>query len=390
MKEYQLKYGCNPNQNPAKLFMEGGEKLPFEVLSGKPGYINFLDALNGWQLVREMKAALGMPAAASFKHVSPASAAAGLVLPQKLKKACFAQDIEGLDDSPVACAYVRARGTDPMSSFGDFIALSNECDLITAKIISREVSDGIIAPSFAPEALDILRQKKKGGYAVIQIDEGYAPQIIEKKQVFGVTFEQKRNDLLIDESLLKNIVTKNKNLTPSAKADMVAALITLKYTQSNSVCFAFNGQAIGVGAGQQSRIHCTALAASKADLWHLRQHDKVLGLKFIKGTARTEKNNLIEAYLTGEGEFENWKSFFLEKPPIFGREEKRQYLNGIKGVTLASDAFFPFSDNIERAAQSGVSFVAQPGGSLRDDSVIAACDKDGMVMVFTQARLFHH
>lgn len=390
MKEYELKYGCNPNQKPSRLYMEGGGHLPFEILSGKPGYINFLDALNGWQLVSEMKGALGIASAASFKHVSPTSAAAGLVLPQKLKQACFVEDLKGLDDSSVACAYARARGTDRMSSFGDWAALSDECDEITAKIISREVSDGIIAPKFTPKALEILKQKKNGSYAVVQIDSGYVPQNTEKRQIFGVTFEQKRNDIIIDGNILKNIVTKNKDISATAKADIIAALITLKYTQSNSVCFASGGQAIGVGAGQQSRIHCTRLAASKADLWHLRQHDKVLNLKFAKGIARSEKNNIIEAYLTQERGFDDWKTFFIEQPPIFSREEKREYLNSISGVTLASDAFFPFSDNIERAKESGVSFVAQPGGSLRDEEVISLCDKYGMVMVFTQVRLFHH
>ncbi len=390
MKEYELKYGCNPNQKPARLFMEGGSSLPFEVLSGRPGYINFLDALNGWQLVKELKEATGLAAAASFKHVSPTSAALGIILPQRLKAACFAEDIKGLDDSPIACAYVRARGTDRMSSFGDWAALSDECDEVTAKIISREVSDGIIAPGFSPKALEILKRKKEGAYAVVQIDGGYFPQSIEKKQVFGVTFEQKRNDVQIDQSLLQNIVTQNKNLDKNAKTDMITALITLKYTQSNSVCFAFGGQTIGVGAGQQSRIHCTRLAASKADLWHLRQHDKVLGLSFAKVVTRSEKNNLIDEYLAKERGFDNWQSYFTQKPPVFSQEEKRQYLNGIKGVTLASDAFFPFADNIERAKESGVSYVAQPGGSLRDGDVIALCNKFNMVMVFTGVRLFHH
>lgn len=390
MKEYELKYGCNPNQKPARLYMEGGGQLPFEILSGRPGYINFLDALNGWQLVSEMKNALGIAAATSFKHVSPTSAALGLVLPQRLKQACFVEDIKGLDDSPVACAYARARGTDRMSSFGDWVALSDECDEITAKIINREVSDGIIAPSFTPKALEILKQKKNGAYAVVKIDSGYFPQNTEKRQVFGVTFEQKHNDIIIDQNILKNIVTKNNDIPDSAKADIIAALITLKYTQSNSVCFASGGQAIGVGAGQQSRIHCTRLAASKADLWHLRQHDKVLSLKFAKGIARSEKNNIIETYLTQEKGFENWRAFFTEQPPIFSQQEKREYLNSVSGVTLASDAFFPFSDNIERAKESGVSFVAQPGGSLRDSDVISLCDKYGVVMIFTQVRLFHH
>lgn len=392
MKEYELKYGCNPNQKPAKLFMEKGDDLPFEILSGRPGYINFLDALNGWQLVSELKKATGAPSAASFKHVSPTSAAIGRALPEKLKKACFVTDIEGLDDSPLACAYARARGTDRMSSFGDWAALSDVCDDTTAKILSREVSDGVIAPGFSPRALEILRMKKNGAYNIIKIEQNYAPDETEKRQVFGVTFEQKRNNVVINGKLLKNIVTKNKNLPDSAKTDMTVALVTLKYTQSNSVCLTVGGQAIGVGAGQQSRIHCTRLASDKADLWHLRQHEKVLELKFLKSVSRAEKNNLIDIYLTGGEEIfdKGWENNFESKPEIFTDHEKRQYLDSIGGVTLASDAFFPFGDNIERAAQSGVGFVAQPGGSLRDGGVIEICDKYGMVMVFTGIRLFHH
>lgn len=394
MKEFELKYGCNPNQKPSRIFMANGSDLPIEILNGKPGYINFLDAFNSWQLVKEIKEATGKCAATSFKHVSPTSAAVGVKLDEKLKKACFVDDIEGLDDSPLACAYARARGTDRMSSFGDFIALSDECDEVTAKIISREVSDGVIAPSYSPKALEILKAKRKGGYNIVKIDPSYVPEETERKQVYGVTFEQGRNNFKIDRALLSNIVTKNKNLTDEAARDMIIALITLKYTQSNSVCFAKDGQAIGVGAGQQSRIHCTRLAGQKADLWHLRQADKTLALEFLPTVGRPEKNNIIDIYLsedyedvTADG---NWQKYFAVKPEVFTREEQKKYLAGITGVTLASDAFFPFDDNIERAKRSGVSYVAEPGGSVRDDIVISTADKYGMVMAFTGMRLFHH
>ena len=394
MKEFELKYGCNPNQKPAKIFMENGKDLPIEILNGKPGYINFLDAFNSWQLVKEIKDNLGEVAATSFKHVSPTSAAIGKKLSDRLKKSCFVDDIEGLDDSPLACAYARARGTDRMSSFGDWIALSDECDEVTAKIISREVSDGIIAPGYSPKALEILKAKRKGGYNIVKIDKDYKPDPVEHKQVYGVTFEQGRNEFKIDKDLLKNIVTKNKDLPESAKTDLIISLITLKYTQSNSVCFAADGQAIGVGAGQQSRIHCTRLAGSKADLWHLRQSDKVLNLQFAEGVGRPDKNNIIDIYLSDECEDvlgDNvWKQFFAVRPEPFTKEEQKAYLSKITGVSFGSDAFFPFSDNIERARKSGVSYVAQPGGSVRDDLVIDACDKYGMVMAFTGMRLFHH
>ena len=394
MKEFELKYGCNPNQKPAKIFMENGKDLPIEILNGKPGYINFLDAFNSWQLVKEIKDNLGEVAATSFKHVSPTSAAIGKKLSDRLKKSCFVDDIEGLDDSPLACAYARARGTDRMSSFGDWIALSDECDEVTAKIISREVSDGIIAPGYSPKALEILKAKRKGGYNIVKIDKDYKPDPVERKQVFGVTFEQGRNEFKIDKDLLKNIVTKNKDLPESAKTDLIISLITLKYTQSNSVCFAADGQAIGVGAGQQSRIHCTRLAGSKADLWHLRQSDKVLNLQFAEGVGRPDKNNIIDIYLSDECEDvlgDNvWKQYFAVRPEPFTKEEQKAYLSKVTGASLGSDAFFPFSDNIERAKKSGVSYVAQPGGSVRDDLVIEACDKYGMVMAFTGMRLFHH
>ena len=394
MKEFSLKYGCNPNQKPARIYMADGSELPVEILNGRPGYINFLDAFNSWQLVKEIKEATGMCAATSFKHVSPTSAAVGKTLSPALKRACFVDDIEGLDDSPLACAYARARGTDRMSSFGDWIALSDECDLTTAKIIAREVSDGIIAPGYTPEALEVLKQKRKGGYNVVKIDPSYVPAEIERKQVFGITFEQGRNNFRIDRELLSRIVTKNKALPDDKAIDLIISLITLKYTQSNSVCFAADGQAIGVGAGQQSRIHCTRLAAQKADLWHLRQHEKVLSLKFAEGVGRPEKNNVIDLYLSdeddevlGEGV---WRKYFAVRPERFTREEKRAYLKTISGVSLGSDAFFPFADNIDRAALSGVSYVAEPGGSVRDDLVIEAADKYGMVMAFTGMRLFHH
>ncbi len=394
MNEFSLKYGCNPNQKPARIYMADGGELPVEILNGRPGYINFLDAFNSWQLVKEIKENTGMCAATSFKHVSPTSAAVGKKLSEELKKSCFADDIEGLDDSPLACAYARARGTDRMSSFGDWIALSDECDEVTAKIISREVSDGIIAPAYSPKALEILKAKRKGGYNVVKIDPAYVPAEIERKQVFGITFEQGRNNFKIDKALLGNIVTKNKTLPADKAIDLVISLITLKYTQSNSVCFATDGQAIGVGAGQQSRIHCTRLAAQKADLWHLRQHEKVLGLKFADGVGRPEKNNIIDIYLSddadevlAEGE---WQKNFAVRPEPFTREEKAAYLKTVSGVSLGSDAFFPFSDNIERAFRSGVSYIAEPGGSVRDDLVIEAADRHGMVMAFTGMRLFHH
>ena len=394
MKEIELKYGCNPNQKPAKIYMGNGKDLPIEILSGKPGYINFLDAFNSWQLVNEVKKALGKVCAASFKHVSPTSAAIGNPLPEKLKKACFADDIDGLDNSPIACAYARARGTDRMSSFGDWIALSDTCDEVCARLIKREVSDGIIAPDYTKEALEILKQKRKGNYNIIKIDKDYIPGVQEKKQVFGVTFEQGRNNFKIDFDLLKNIVTKNKDIPQSAKEDLVIALITLKYTQSNSVCYAKDGQAIGVGAGQQSRIHCTRLAGNKADIWHLRQHNKVLNLPFLDSVKRPDRDNTIDIYISDD--YEDvladgvWQTLFSEKPEPLTIEEKREYLSKIDGVSLASDAFFPFGDNIERAHKSGVKYVAQPGGSIRDDNVIDTCNKYGMAMAFTGMRLFHH
>ena len=394
MKEFELKYGCNPNQKPSKIFMNDGSELPIEILSGKPGYINFLDAFNSWQLVKEIKAALGAPAAASFKHVSPTSAAIGTPLPEKLKRACFVDDVEGLDDSPLACAYARARGTDRLSSFGDWIALSDICDVTTAKLIKREVSDGIIAPGYDDEALKILKEKKKGNYNIVKIDPDYVPNPIENKDVYGITFEQGRNNFKIDEALLSNIVTQNKNLPDSAKKDLIIALITLKYTQSNSVCYAVDGQAIGVGAGQQSRIHCTRLAGSKADIWHLRQSDKVLSLPFLPTVKRPDRDNVIDIYISDDDEDVLadgiWQKFFSEKPEPFTKAEQKEYLAGISGVSVGSDAFFPFDDNIERASRSGVSYVAQPGGSIRDDIVIDTCNKKGMVMSFTGMRLFHH
>ena len=394
MKEFQLKYGCNPNQKPARIFMKDGSDLPLAILNGRPGYINFLDALNAWQLVKEIKEALGMAAATSFKHVSPTSAAVGIQLSPALKKACFVDDIEGLDQSPLACAYARARGTDRMSSFGDFIALSDVCDVTTAQIIKREVSDGVIAPGYEPEALEILKSKKKGNYNIIQIDPAYAPEEIEQKQVYGVVFEQGRNHFRIDASLLENLVTEKKDMPDSAKRDLIIALITLKYTQSNSVCFAVDGQAIGVGAGQQSRIHCTRLAAGKADTWHLRQHPKVLGLPFREDLPRQTRDNVIDGYINKNEEdvcAEGiWENYFTEKPEPLTEAEIKEYLSSISGVALGSDAFFPFSDNIERARRSGVSYVAQPGGSIRDDDVIRCCDRYGMAMAFTGMRLFHH
>lgn len=395
MKEFALKYGCNPNQKPARIYMADGSELPVEILNGRPGYINFLDAFNSWQLVKELKEATGMAAATSFKHVSPTSAAVGKKLPEDLKRSCFVEDVEGLDSSPLACAYARARGTDRMSSFGDWIALSDECDEVTAKIVSREVSDGIIAPGYSPAALAVLKQKRKGGYNIVRIDPDYLPAPVERKQVFGVTFEQGRNDFKIDRSLLENVVTRNKDLPKDKATDLIVALITLKYTQSNSVCFAEDGQAIGVGAGQQSRIHCTRLAAQKADLWHLRRQEKVLSLPFAAGVGRPEKNNIIDLYLSDEESEEVlgegvWRNYFTVRPDPFTKEEKAACLAKISGVSLGSDAFFPFSDNIERAYRSGVSYVAQPGGSVRDDLVVAAADAHDMVMAFTGMRLFHH
>lgn len=394
MKEFELKYGCNPNQKSAKIFMKNGAELPIKILNGKPGYINFLDAFNSWQLVKELKQALNVPAATSFKHVSPTSAAIGNPLSDKLKRACFVDDIEDLDKSQLACAYARARGTDRMSSFGDWIALSDECDIITAKLIYREVSDGVIAPSYSKEALDLLKTKKKGLYNIVQIDENYEPEEIEQKQVYGITFEQSRNNAKISKEMLENIVTKNKEIPEQAKQDLIIALITLKYTQSNSVCYASQGQAIGVGAGQQSRIHCTRLAGNKADIWHLRQSEKVLNLPFKEEVKRPERDNAIDVYISDDYQDllkdGTWEQLFTKKPEVFTKEEKKDYLSKITEVSLASDAFFPFGDNIERAAKSGVSYVAEPGGSIRDQNVIDECDKYNMVMSFTGLRLFHH
>ena len=394
MKSFALKYGCNPNQSPARIFMESGADLPIEILNGKPGYINFLDAFNSYQLVKELKAALGLPAVASFKHVSPTSAAIGLPLSEKLKKACFVEDIPELDASPLACAYARARGTDRMCSFGDWVALSDPCDVPTAQLIRREVSDGIIAPGYDPEALEILKTKRKGNYNIVQIDPLYVPAETERKQVFGITFEQGRNNLEITPALLKNIVTENKELPEFAVRDLLISLITLKYTQSNSVCYAFNGQAIGVGAGQQSRIHCTRLAGSKADTWFLRQHEKVLALPFLPTLGRPDRDNVIDGYINKNEEDVcadgNWQKYFTQRPAPLTEEEIRAYLAGIDGVSLGSDAFFPFSDNIERARKSGVRYVAEPGGSIRDDAVIECCNRYNMVMAFTGVRLFHH
>ena len=394
MQEFELKYGCNPNQKPAKIYMADGSDLPLTILNGRPGYINFLDALNSYQLVKELKAATGYVCATSFKHVSPTSAALGRPLSPALKKACFVDDVPGLDGSPLACAYARARGTDRMSSFGDFIALSDICDATTAQLIKREVSDGVIAPGYTDEALAILKTKRKGGYNVIQIDPDYVPNPQEIKQVYGITFEQGRNNFTIDEALLSNVVTTNKTLSQEDKLNLLVSLITLKYTQSNSVCFAYDGQAIGVGAGQQSRIHCTRLAGNKADLWHLRQSEKVLSLPFRPELGRPERDNVIDVYLNedyldvlADGA---WENYFTEKPQPFLRAEQRAYLASLTGVALGSDAFFPFPDNIERAAKSGVRVVAQPGGSVRDDLVIECCNKYGMAMAFTGMRLFHH
>ena len=394
MNEFSLKYGCNPNQKPARIYLEGGRELPVTILCGRPGYINFLDALNSWQLVKELKAALGMPAATSFKHVSPTSAAVGTKLPEKLKRACFVDDIPGLDDSPLACAYARARGTDRMSSFGDWIALSDECDAVTASLIKREVSDGVIAPGYTPEALEILRSKRGGNYNIVQIDPDYIPDPIERKQVYGITFEQGRNEYKIDREVLTNLVTENKELPESAVRDLIIALITLKYTQSNSVCYAVDGQAIGVGAGQQSRIHCTRLAGNKADIWHLRQHEKVLGLPFLPTLGRPDRDNVIDVYISEQSEDVLdeglWQKYFTKRPEPLTSAEKKAYLASITGVSVGSDAFFPFDDNIERARRSGVSYIAEPGGSIRDDIVIDCCNKYGIAMAFTGMRLFHH
>ena len=391
MKELELKYGCNPNQKPSKIYMENGE-LPIKVLCGKPGYINFLDAFNGWQLVRELKRTTGLPAATSFKHVSPAGAAVGLPLDETLAKIYWVDDMGEL--SPLACAYARARGADRMSSFGDFISLSDVCDVATAKLIKREVSDGVIAPGYEPEALELLKQKKKGNYAIIEIDPNYEPAPIEHKEVFGITFEQGRNELVIDDELLSNVVTENKEITEQAKIDLAIALITLKYTQSNSVCYAKDGQAIGIGAGQQSRIHFTRLAGQKADNWWLRQSPQVLGLQFVDSIGRADRDNSIDLYIGDEYEDVlaegTWQNIFKVKPPVFTREEKRAWLDKLEDVALGSDAFFPFGDNIERAHKSGVKYIAQPGGSVRDDNVISTCDKYNMAMAFTGIRLFHH
>lgn len=392
MNELELKYGCNPNQKPSRIFMENGKDLPITVLNGKPGYINFMDAFNGWQLVKELKKATGLPAAASFKHVSPAGAAVGLPLSDTLKKIYWVEDLGEL--TPLACAYARARGADRMSSYGDFVALSDKCDVCTAKMLQREVSDGIIAPGYDDEALEILKSKKKGNYAVIQIDENYLPEQIERKQVFGITFEQGRNELKIDDEFFGNIVTENKDLPDSAKIDLAISMITLKYTQSNSVAYACGGQAIGIGAGQQSRIHCTRLAGTKADNWWLRQSPQVLGLQFIDGIRRPDRDNAIDNYI-GEDYMDvlaegAWQNIFKVKPEIFTHDEKRAWLDKLSGVSLGSDAFFPFGDNIERAHRSGVKYVAEPGGSIRDDHVIETCNKYGMVMAFTGIRLFHH
>ena len=390
-KEMELKYGCNPNQKQSKIFMADGSDLPIEVLNGRPGYINFLDAFNSWQLVSELASATGYPAAASFKHVSPAGAAVGLPLSDTLKKIYFVDDLEL---TPIAAAYARARGADRMSSYGDWVALSEPCDKATAVLLAREVSDGIIAPGYTDEALEILKSKRKGGYNVVQIDPSYTPAAVEHKQVYGVTFEQGRNDLRIDASMLENFVTDAKSFPEEAKLDLIIALITLKYTQSNSVCYAKGGQAIGIGAGQQSRIHCTRLAGNKADIWHLRQHPKVLSLPFRTDIRRPDRDNTIDVYISDD--YEDvlsdgmWEQFFTERPEPLTREEKKAFLSAVDGVSLGSDAFFPFGDNIERAKRSGVAYIAQPGGSIRDDNVIETCNKYGMAMCFTGIRLFHH
>ena len=394
MKEFELKYGCNPNQKPSRIYMENGEDLPIKILNGRPGYINFLDAFNSWQLVKELKEALGLPSAASFKHVSPTSAAVGIPLGDTLKKACFEDDIPGLDDSPLGCAYARARGTDRMCSFGDWVALSDVCDVTTALMIKREVSDGIIAPGYEPEALEILKSKRKGSYNIVEIDPGYIPAEKERKQVFGITFEQGRNNFRIGRELLSNIVTKNKALPESAVRDLIISLITLKYTQSNSVCYAVDGQAIGVGAGQQSRIHCTRLAGTKADTWFLRQAEQVISLPFRPDIGRPDRDNVIDGYISRNEEDVCsdgvWQRYFTKRPEPFTDADQKAFLASRTGVALGSDAFFPFSDNIERAYRSGVSYIAEPGGSVRDDAVIECCDKYGIVMAFTGMRLFHH
>ena len=394
MKELALKYGCNPNQKPSRIFMTEGE-LPIEVINGRPGYINFLDAFNAWQLVKELKAATGLAAAASFKHVSPAGAAVGLPLSDTLKKIYFVDDIKGLDESPIACAYARARGADRMSSYGDFVALSDTCDATTAKLLKREVSDGVIAPDFTPEAIEILKDKRKGTYNVIKIDPTYVPEPIERKQVFGITFEQGRNEIkLDDDALFENMPTQNKTFTPEAKRDLIIARITLKYTQSNSVCYVKDGQAIGIGAGQQSRIHCTRLAGNKADIWWLRQHPKVMNLPFIDNIRRADRDNTIDVYISEDHDDVlregTWQQFFKTQPEVLTMEEKKAWIAQNTKVALGSDAFFPFGDNIERAHKSGVEFIAQAGGSVRDDNVIETCDKYGIAMAFTGVRLFHH
>ena len=394
MREFELKYGCNPNQKPSKIYMDNGSELPIKILCGRPGYINFLDAFNAWQLVSEIKKATGLCAAASFKHVSPTSAAVGLPLSDKLKKACFVDDVADLNSSPLACAYARARGTDRMCSFGDFAALSDVCDAVTARLIKREVSDGVIAPGYDDEALEILKSKRGGNYNIIEIDPSYVPEPTERKQVFGVTFEQGRNNFKVDESLLENIVSESREMPESAKRDLIISLITLKYTQSNSVCYAYDGQAIGVGAGQQSRIHCTRLAGGKADTWFLRQHEKVLSLPFKDDIKRADRDNAVDGYINKNEEDVTadgvWQRFFTCRPEPLTEEEKRAYLDTVTGVSLGSDAFFPFDDNIVRASKSGVKYIAQPGGSIRDDIVIDRCNRLGIVMAFTKARLFHH
>ena len=394
MKEFQLKYGCNPNQTPAKIYMRDGSDLPIRILNGRPGYINFLDAFNSWQLVKELKEAIGLPAVTSFKHVSPTSAAVGIPLSAELKRACFVDDIEGLDDSLLACAYARARGTDRLCSYGDWVAMSDPCDVTTAKMLLREVSDGVIAPGYEPEALEILKQKRKGGYNIVEIDPNYVPEVQETKQVFGITFEQGRNNSRISREMLSEIVTKNKDLPESAVRDLIVALITLKYTQSNSVCYAVDGQAIGVGAGQQSRIHCTRLAGTKADTWFLRQHEKVLNLPFCSDVVRPVRDNIVDSYINQNEEDVCadgiWQKYFTERPEPLTAEDRRAFLSTRQNVALGSDAFFPFSDNIERASRSGVKYIAEPGGSIRDDDVISCCDRYGMTMCFTHVRLFHH
>ena len=394
MKDFTLKYGCNPNQKPASIYMADGSDLPITILNGRPGYINFLDALNSWQLVKELKEATGLCAVTSFKHVSPTSAAVGKVLPESLKKACFVDDVEGLDENPLACAYARARGADRLCSFGDWVALSDVCDAMTASLIAREVSDGVIAPGYTDEALAILKTKRKGGYNVVAIDPNYVPAEQETKMVYGVTFCQGRNNFKIDEALLNNVVTKRKDLPEDAKRDLIVSLITLKYTQSNSVCFAYDGQAIGVGAGQQSRIHCTRLAGTKADTWFLRQHPKTLSLPFRSDLSRPNRDNVIDGYINGNEEDVCadgiWQNYFSSRPEPLTQAEKREFLDALTGVSLGSDAFFPFADNIKRACASGVSYIAEPGGSIRDDLVIEECDKRNVAMAFTGMRLFHH